>query len=77
MSGDSLTSVVRESLERLRERAAVLGGPADIAEAFADVGAHPDLQRDPDAANDLGFIAGVAAGLDVTVLELLDELGLA
>ena len=76
----SIEDLVREALAHLRHRAALLGGPPDITDVFNEPGGlsdYPRLAGDPEASYDRGWIEGAAAALDMTVLELLDEFGLA
>ena len=71
---DELTQAVKDGLDRLRDRAAALDGPADITETFSDSDDYPEFDVDPDVNYDRGLIEGAALALGVTSLELLDEL---
>jgi hypothetical protein len=70
----SIETFVVDAVDRLRARADALGGPADVTETFTDADDYPAFDSDGDANYNRGLVEGVAAAMNVTVLELLDEL---
>lgn len=69
----SLDDLIKEALDRLAVRTALLGGPSDVVEMFHDAEDYPAFDKDSGTSFDRGFIEGVAAVLNVTAMELLDE----
>lgn len=76
LATDRLDELIKEAVARLRDRAAALGGPPDVAGFFNDLDDHPEYRDDGSARYDRGYIEGVVAALNVTVIELLDDLDL-
>ena len=68
---DSLLNDVGECLRNLKSRSSSLGGPADIRELFLNCEEFPEIEEDSDSSYSIGYIRGVADGLEMRTLDLI------